>query len=267
MKLRNRVSPNAWPIFAALAGAIVLASCGGSSSPGGTSLPSAGGAPEMTVTPPRNRAPETKGTVPALTLSADGRAESVDVAAYFRDPDGDDLAYSAASDRPDIVEVAMSGSTLTLTPVSTGTAIVTVTASDGIAEAVQTVAVTVPERRNGPESTQEPATNSPPAQASEESVQEPEKRLTGIRITLGRRSDREASMRMTTVPDGAPWSNIGFDIDPFEAGRMCCYSSYADIVFLGFRCQSGYNGSVSITTNVSQRGGPRASRSVSFTCR
>ena len=223
-------------------------------------MPSAGNAPEMTVTPPGNRAPEIEGTIPAQVLTAGGGAGSVDVAAYFRDPDGDELAYAAVSDRPDIAGVAMSGSTMTLTPISTGTATVSVIASDGTAEAGQTVAVTVPERLDTPASTQQPATVPPP-------VREPEIRLTGIRVTLGRRSDREASMRMTTKPDGAPWSGIDFDVDPFDAGRMCCYSSYANDVFLGFRCQTGYNGSVSITTNVSQRGGARVSRTVSFTCR
>ena len=233
-------------------------------------MPSAGSAPEMTVTPPGSQAPETKGDIPAQTLTAGGGAESLDVAAYFLDPEGNELTYSAVSDHPDIVKVAMSESTLTLTPVSTGTATVAVTASDGTAEAVQTVSVTVSESLDRPASAQQPATVSPPAQQPatvSPPAQEPEKRLTGIRITLGRRSDREASMRMTTEPDGAPWSGINFDIEPVEAGRMCCYTSYADIVFLGFRCQSGYNGSVSITTNVSQRGGPTVSRSVSFTCR
>ena len=96
-------------------------------------MPSAGNAPEMTVTPPGNRDPEIEGTIPAQMLTAGGDAKGVDVAVYFRDPDGDELAYSAVSDRPDIVGVAMSGSTMTLTPVSTGTATVSVTASDGAA--------------------------------------------------------------------------------------------------------------------------------------
>ena len=153
-------------------------------------MPSAGSAPEMTVTPRRSQAPETKGTIPAQMLTAGGDAESVDVAAYFGNPAGNELTCSAVSDGPDVVRVATSESALTFTPISTGTATVAVPASDGTAEAVQTVAVTVSESLDRPAPAQHPATVSPPAQ-------EPEKRLMGIRITLGRRSDREAFHRQT----------------------------------------------------------------------
>ena len=96
-----------------------------------------------------NRAPEAVGTIPAQTVFA-GETASVDVSAYFRDPDGDPLTYWAASSAAALVSASVSGSTLTLTGVAAGTATVTATARDpdgGTAQ--QMVQVTVPNR--GPE--------------------------------------------------------------------------------------------------------------------
>ena len=78
--------------------------------------------------PEPNRAPEAVGTIPDQTLTEDGNPLSVDVAPFFNDPDGDPLTWSARSGDPGIVRTGMSGSTVTLTPVSAGTATVTVTA-------------------------------------------------------------------------------------------------------------------------------------------
>ena len=77
-----------------------------------------------------NRPPRPTGSIPAQTLTASGAASSVDVARYFTDPDGDELTYSASTNRPGIVRASASGSTVTLTPASSGTATVTVTARD-----------------------------------------------------------------------------------------------------------------------------------------
>ncbi len=91
-----------------------------------------------------NQAPRAIGSIPAQTLTADGGSVSVDVAPYFTDPDGDALTYSARSSRTDIVGASVSGSTVTLSPVSAGMATVTVTASDPEDEsASQAIAATV----------------------------------------------------------------------------------------------------------------------------
>ncbi len=133
--------------------ALGLSACGGggSSDAGSTRTPPAGQAPEMTIIPAANRAPEAAGAVPAQALTEGGAAGSVDVAARFEDPDGDALAYAAQSGDPGILTVGVSGSTVTLTPVSAGTATVTVTASDGRAETELSFDVTVAAANRAPE--------------------------------------------------------------------------------------------------------------------
>ena len=87
--------------------------------------------------------PEAVGTVPAQTLLV-GESVTVDVSPYFRDSDGDALAYTAATSNAAVVSAAMSGSRLTLTGVAAGTATVMVTAIDpGGLRAVQGVSVSV----------------------------------------------------------------------------------------------------------------------------
>ena len=93
-----------------------------------------------------NRPPRASGSVPAQTLTVGGAATSVDVARYFTDPDGDRLTYTARSSRTGVVRASVSGSTVTLSPVSAGAATVTVTARDPDGEsATQSIAVTVEE--------------------------------------------------------------------------------------------------------------------------
>ena len=91
-----------------------------------------------------NRPPRPTGSIPAQTLTVGGAATSLNVARYFTDPDGDRLTYSAASSRTVIVRASASGGTVTLAPVSAGSATVTVTARDpdGLS-ATQSIAVTV----------------------------------------------------------------------------------------------------------------------------
>ncbi|WP_420637200.1 Ig-like domain-containing protein [Candidatus Palauibacter sp.] len=98
-----------------------------------------------------NRAPEAVGAIPAQTMTA-GQTATVDVSAFFSDPDGDDLAYAAESSNTDAVAVGMSGSSLTVTAVAAGTATVTVTASDpdGLT-AAQSAEVTVEAANRAPE--------------------------------------------------------------------------------------------------------------------
>ncbi len=61
----------------------------------------------------------------------------------FDDPDGDSLAVSATSDAPGVVEAVGDSPQVVLQPNSVGTAEVTVTASDGMAEASSAFTVTV----------------------------------------------------------------------------------------------------------------------------
>ena len=95
---------------------------------------------------PANQAPVATGTIPAQTVHL-GETESVDVSAYFSDPDGDTLSYGATSADGDVTTVSVSGSTVTATGMAQGTAVVTVTGTDpeGLS-AEQTFQVTVPNR-------------------------------------------------------------------------------------------------------------------------
>ena len=103
--------------------------------------------------PVRNRPPVPVGTLPPLTMGVDDGAVSLELGGAFSDPDGDTLTYSAASSAPAVAEVAVLGSTLTVTPVAQGAATVTVTATDARgadATAAQTFAVTVTPPPNRP---------------------------------------------------------------------------------------------------------------------
>ena len=115
-------------VVVALAG---LSSCGGGGAPAREPMITPLGSREVMITPPGNRAPQAVGSIPAQTLTAGENASSVNVAPYFQDPDNDQLTYSASSNRPGALMAGMSGSTMTLTPVSAGATTVTVTAGDG----------------------------------------------------------------------------------------------------------------------------------------
>ena len=81
--------------------------------------------------PPVNRAPTTVGSIGDRALKVGGSSATVNVSSYFSDPDGDTLTYSVNSPTPTIATVSISGSTMTLNPVSAGTtARVIVTAMD-----------------------------------------------------------------------------------------------------------------------------------------
>ncbi|MYG19029.1 MAG: hypothetical protein F4208_05555, partial [Gemmatimonadales bacterium] len=54
----------------------------------------------------------------------------LDVSGHFRDPDGDALTFSTASDDPGVVSVSMSGSSLTMVAAAAGHTSVSVTATD-----------------------------------------------------------------------------------------------------------------------------------------
>ena len=100
--------------------------CGGESGTG----------PELPPPPP-NRPPVVSGSIPDQTLTV-GDSVPVNAASLFTDPDGDALTYTAMSSAPGTVGVTLSGTTVTVTAVGAGTAIITVTARDpgGLSAAV-----------------------------------------------------------------------------------------------------------------------------------
>ena len=82
---------------------------------------------------PLPRAPQAKGIIPDMTLEP-GEEESLSVASYFIDQDGDVLTYTASSATESAATVSMDGSRLTVTAVAVGESQVTVTAADPIGE-------------------------------------------------------------------------------------------------------------------------------------
>ena len=98
-----------------------------------------------------NRAPEAVGTIPAQTMSVDGTV-TVDLSAFFTDPDGNELSYEAESSDDAVVAADVSGSSLTITALAAGTATLTVTATDpGGLSATQSAGVTVTAANQAPE--------------------------------------------------------------------------------------------------------------------
>ena len=90
----------------------------------------------------RNRAPVAAASIPALTL-IEGQVVLVEASPYFADPDGDSLSYEARTDAA-VARVAVSGTVVTVTAVSSGRAILTLTARDpGGLAATQSTGVTV----------------------------------------------------------------------------------------------------------------------------
>ena len=82
------------------------------------------------VTVRANRPPEPVGRLAPVTLAVDDAAVTVEMSGAFRDPDGDTLTYGVTSSAPGIASVVVFGSSVIVTPVSEGTATVTVSATD-----------------------------------------------------------------------------------------------------------------------------------------
>ena len=99
----------------------------------------------------RNRPPRSAGTIPDQVTNEDGTTP-VDVSPYFTDPDGDALTYDATSSSTSTATVSVSGSTVSITGESQGTAIITVTAEDvGGLTATQRFDVSVQEPNRAPQ--------------------------------------------------------------------------------------------------------------------
>ena len=74
-----------------------------------------------------NQPPVAAGILADRTLLLGADAATVDVAAAFRDSDGDTLTHAAASSAPSVASVSVSGSEVVITPETGGRAIITVT--------------------------------------------------------------------------------------------------------------------------------------------
>ena len=97
---------------------------------------------EVTVTR-RNRAPQPQSNIPDESLEA-GSEVTANMSDYFTDPDGDDLTFAAESSDPAVATAGISDDQLTTTAVNSGTATITVTATDpGGLTATQSFAVAV----------------------------------------------------------------------------------------------------------------------------
>lgn len=73
----------------------------------------------VTVQPPANRAPEAADSIPAHDMVVDS-AVVLDMSAYFSDPDGDELTYSAETSDAAIATASVDGAMVTTTGVSAG---------------------------------------------------------------------------------------------------------------------------------------------------
>ena len=92
-----------------------------------------------------NEAPRAAGSIADQTVTA-GKPRTFSVLDSFSDPDGDWLSHEASSSRSSVVRANAAGSSVTLTPVSAGSATITVTATDpGGLQTTQTFRATVVE--------------------------------------------------------------------------------------------------------------------------
>ncbi len=93
-----------------------------------------------------NRSPTTVGTIDDRELMV-GDTAALDVSGYFSEPDGQDLAYSAAVSDSSRLSAAVEAATVTIVALAKGDVVVTVTATDpGGLSATQSFLVTVPNR-------------------------------------------------------------------------------------------------------------------------
>ena len=76
-----------------------------------------------------NRPPMVSDSIPGRELPV-GDSLLLDLSAYFSDPDGDSLSYTAASSDSTVATTSVSGSTVTVMAQAPGVATITVTASD-----------------------------------------------------------------------------------------------------------------------------------------
>ena len=99
-----------------------------------------------------NSAPVTRGIISTKTLSV-GTDEIIDMSDYFSDPDNDVLTYIASSSNESIATVVVMGSQVTVSPVISGQATITVTVTDAgglmVSQTVEVVVIqtVIPEQK------------------------------------------------------------------------------------------------------------------------
>ena len=97
------------------------------------------------------QAPEPIGAI-TLTALAPDESAFLDLGTYFQDPDGDSLAFAATTSDASVATVSVSANTLTFVAVNTGTAVVTILASDPTGlSAIQSARVVVEAANRAPD--------------------------------------------------------------------------------------------------------------------
>ena len=103
-----------------------------------------GGSVSQSMSATANAAPTVVQPIPPQAVALGVTNAPLDLAAYFRDPDGEPLTYAVVSDNPEVMTADVEGALFTVTGVALGAALATVTARDPHgAAASQSVAVTV----------------------------------------------------------------------------------------------------------------------------
>ncbi len=77
-----------------------------------------------------NQAPVPLLQIPWYRMRGGEAAQSVDLTAHFRDPDGDELRYEVVNENPDVATAMVSEESIVLTPKAGGSTTIGVTASD-----------------------------------------------------------------------------------------------------------------------------------------
>ena len=77
-----------------------------------------------------NRAPVGERQFPWLRMREGGESSALTASSYFRDPDGDDLTFTAVSADPGVATATVAGGRVTVDPVAAGSGAITVTATD-----------------------------------------------------------------------------------------------------------------------------------------
>ena len=151
---------------------------------------------------PANRPPEAASALSAATLAM-GERRRVNLAAAFRDPDGDALAYSAASSNPAVAAASVEDAALVLQGVADGVATVTVTATDpeglSISQTLTATVGTVLSVVGG----DAPATGTPLVPAGALSVPEGATLRLDVRLSMPRREPTAFSWRILADADPA----------------------------------------------------------------
>lgn len=199
------------------------------------------GSLSVPVTVEPNRPPETtQDSLPSLSIQ-ERNSETVNVAQYFTDPNGQALTYTAESDDPTVATVSVSGSTMTVTAGAIGTATVTVTATDPYdLTASVSGTVTVIERVN----------RAPEAQTNE---LDPIARTAGWTQTV----DLEGDDPLFVDPDG---DDLAYSAESSDAGVVSATVSGSDLTLTAVAV-----GKATITITATDPGGLSASLSFEFT--